>query len=330
MISAPGKALLCGEYGVLEGGTAVVAAVGRRLRVEREPPSTAYHRPGPEAVAATAASEREFGKITPPLRFDASALFRDGKKLGLGSSAAAAVGAAAAVAVARGFDLDEPGIRDRVFAAALEGHRAVAPEGSGVDVAASTYGGFLEFRIGEDAVVDASPVRGPASLAPALVWTASPVRTSDLVSRVKALQVRDASRYARLMASLVELGSAFARAFREGDVRSVIRCAAQYHEAMRGLGNHTGAPIVTRELDAVAEWAALEGGAAKPCGAGGGDAAVAFFSDPGARASFLERCSGHGLVPIDLPWGVPGVRADEPRRRDYGDDVSAGRAASSR
>ncbi|MEM7135649.1 MAG: hypothetical protein AAF500_03670 [Myxococcota bacterium] len=308
LISAPGKALLCGEYGVLEGGTAVVAAVGRRLRVEEGAPTTPHQRPGSEAVAALAAAQREFGKITAPLRFDASALFQDEKKLGLGSSGAAAVGAAAVVAAARGFNLEDNHVRDRVFAVALEGHRVVAPEGSGVDVAASAYGGFLEFRIGGDSAVETKPARVPESLAPALVWTRRPVRTSDLVARVKALRATDVRRYRRAMAPLLELGDAFAHAFHEGDLGSVVRCAARYHEAMRELGNHADAPIVTPELDAVAQWAALAGGSAKPCGAGGGDAAVAFFSDAGARASFLERCAEHRLLPIDVAWGVPGVQ----------------------
>ena len=160
--SAPGKALLCGEYAVLEGAPAVVSAVDRRVSVTWSDQAL----PMPPEVAATLELARlECGDVPRSLRLDVGALQHDRIKLGLGSSAAAAAATAAAVFATHGHDLDDPDSRRRIFACASRGHSSIAPEGSGVDVAASTFGGFLRFaRV--DGEPDARPLRASPDRSP--------------------------------------------------------------------------------------------------------------------------------------------------------------------
>lgn len=313
-VSAPGKAFLCGEYAVTEGSNAIVAAVDRRVVAQWNAGAGDCHPAGPEPLAALAAARSEFGGTSASPTLDRSALFRGGIKLGLGSSAAGAVAMAGAVAASGGHDLDDPSVRRRVFECALSGHARIAPNGSGADIAAATQGGFLEFRRDGSNGAKVRSVQPPRSLALCLVWTGASARTSDLLLQVKRLRSSSPATYDRTMSALHELGARFAAAFSRNDARAVVEAARAYHAAMKALGRAADAPIVDAKLDAIARAAAREGGAAKPCGAGGGDVAVAFFDEANAAARFQAACTHAGFHPVAVQWGAPGVRVDPPAR----------------
>lgn len=303
--SAPGKALLCGEYAVLEGATAIVGAVDRRVRVAwSEEPA-----PMPPEVEATLELARaRCGSLPRSLVVDVSALQQDRVKLGLGSSAAAAAATAAAAFATSGQDVEDPAVVQQIFAAAFAGHAAVAPQGSGVDVAASTYGGFLSFSRSGDQV-DTRNSTAPEGLAIRLVWTGQAARTSELVAKVHALRDGAPAEYRLRMDRLEKLASDFAAAFESGSARGVVAGAASYCVAMGELGAAAGAPIVEERLARAAELAGRFSGSAKPCGAGGGDVAIAFFVDADAATRFEVASSEEGLHPIDVSWGATGVQA---------------------
>lgn len=309
-VSAPGKAFLCGEYSVTEDSNAIIAAVDRRVVAQCNAGTGDGHPVGPEALAALAAARSEFGGSSATPTLDRSALFRRGIKLGLGSSAAAAVAMAGAVAASGGHDLEDPSIRRRVFECALNGHARIAPNGSGADIAAATQGGFLEFRRDGSDDAQVRSVQPPTSLTLCLVWTGASARTSDLLLQVKRLRSSSPATYHRTMSAMQELSASFAAAFSRNDARAVVEAAKAYHAAMKALGRAADAPIVDAKLDAIARAAAREGGAAKPCGAGGGDVAVAFFDEANAAARFRAACEHAGFHPVDVQWGAVGIHAD--------------------
>ena len=302
--SAPGKALLCGEYAVLDGAPAVVAAVDRRVTVSWSEGNGSMP---PEVQATLGVARRRCGEVSGGLVVDASALRREEIKLGLGSSAAAAAATAAAVFATHGHALEAPEVTRLVFECALEGHAAIAPQGSGVDVAASSFGGFLRFRRYEEPEV--ARLAAPAGLCIELVWTGHAARTSELVAKVVELRERAPESYRVHMARLCDGASEFVEAFTQGHPGDVVRAAASYAQAMAGLGEAAGAPIVEARLRRAGELAGRFSGSAKPCGAGGGDVAVAFFSDSAAADAFKLACRDEGLHPIEVSWGAPGVRA---------------------
>ncbi len=304
--SAPGKALLCGEYAVLDGAPAIVAAVDRRVSVAWS--AGAVSMP-PEVEATLALAQGELGEVGPALTLDASELRRDDVKLGLGSSAAGAAAAAAAVFASHGRSIDDPATRRRVFELAFAGHASVAPEGSGVDVAASALGGFLRFaRRGDE--IDTATLSLPESLEIRLIWTGHAARTSDLVAKVRALQSRDPTRYRSRMDGLHGSAARFASAFASGRAHEVVAEAGAYGLAMAALGDEADAPIVDSHLREVASLAARFGGSAKPCGAGGGDVAIAFFDDADAASRFERACADAALQPVKVGWGAVGARAE--------------------
>ena len=227
--SAPGKALLCGEYAVLDGAPAVVAAVDRRVVVEWS--DDAQPMP-PEVVATLERARARFGDVadTGYLSIDANALRRDDVKLGLGSSAAGAVASAGAVFASHGEDISDPHIVQQVFECAFEGHAAVAPSGSGVDVAASAFGGFLCFERTSD--VRTRTLGRPDDLVIRLVWTGRAARTSDLVAQVRELQRNEPEAYETHMTMLATLAKSFADTFERGLAGEVVRLADEYGAAM--------------------------------------------------------------------------------------------------
>jgi phosphomevalonate kinase len=171
-LSVPGNILLLGEYAVLEeGGLGLAMAVDRRARITCQPSgglavtgswpgSTLAWTPrepdaSPIVTAAVAAVEqwqRRAGAGTEPwkthISVDSSAFFlSDGRKSGLGSSAAVTVGIVCALLDAAGRG---DAVRDGTAALlAIQAHRnAQGGAGSGYDVTCSFHGGLGLFRGG--------------------------------------------------------------------------------------------------------------------------------------------------------------------------------------
>jgi phosphomevalonate kinase len=317
-VSAPGKLMIAGEYVVLDGAEALVAAVSARAFASWSAPaadgspaprtdSPDAATPIPEAMLARTRAERALGVVPMDLAIDTRSLRFGQRKLGLGSSAAAAVASAAAVAVYHGRVVDEE--RRQILGWALEGHTAVAPQGSGADVAASALGGLVRFHRGKAA--EARTVTWPEGLSIEVIWSGEPARTSDLVAKVRALSAENPSRYEAVAGPLRDAAEALLEAVVAGDVRSAVHAAGRHGDAMRALGDAAGAPIVTPELASIAAMAQAHGGAAKPSGAGGGDVALAFFADEKAAEEFRARCLSAGLTPLPLQIGAEGVRIEE-------------------
>ncbi len=129
------------------------------------------------------------------------------------------------------------------------------------------------------------------------------------MGKVHELRRDDPPEYRRRIDELTDLASSFAGALRAATAAEVVSCAAPYARAMGALGDAAGAPIIESRLRLALDLAARFSGSAKPCGAGGGDVAIAFFADPGAANAFELACEDEGLHPIDVSWGAEGVKA---------------------
>ena len=313
--------MVSGEYAVLEGAVAIVASVSVRVVARLSPPgsdssaSSQTHSPQSpvlpqEAVLARRLAEERLGIVNASLSIDASELRRSGQKLGLGSSAAAAAAAVGAVFVHHGRDISSPEAQREVLELALAGHKAVAPEGSGADVAAASLGGFVRFRVEGGKLAEAERVSWPSQVVTRVVWTGKEARTSEFVRSVRAFEARDAQGYAQVRDVLRSESSRFADAIMRADAREILAAADAYGQAMGRLGEAAGVSIVTPELAKIAELARQHGGAAKPSGAGGGDVALAFFSREADAQGFDAACLAAGLSPLDLGLGAQGVRAE--------------------
>jgi phosphomevalonate kinase len=308
-VSAPGKMMIAGEYAVLEGAEAVVASVDRRALVTLSAGTQVNAMP-PEVSATRALVEQRLGAVPGALALDVSALQQSGKKLGLGSSAAAAAATAGVLLRAHGRDLGDPNVRALALELALEGHRSVAPQGSGADVAASVLGGFVRFRrLGDGVETHALP--WPQALHCVVVWTGEPARTNVLVAKVQALASSDPRTHRRSMAALAAESDRFVSALMGSELPEIIESFHAFGTAMGDLGSAAGAPIIDETTARVRELARAHGGAAKPSGAGGGDVALALFSNTDAATAFRHGCVGQKIEVLSIELGVPGERDEE-------------------
>ncbi len=155
--SAPGTLMLMGEHAVLHGELAIACAVDQRIHVTLENQAerrlsidsalATYDQPleqlidHPDLRFVIEAVRARVGAMTSGIRLKIESQFSH--QVGLGSSAAVTVAATAAIQqwLRGGFD------RRQVFDDALATMLAVQGRGSGTDLAASTYGALIAYRV---------------------------------------------------------------------------------------------------------------------------------------------------------------------------------------
>jgi phosphomevalonate kinase len=280
-VIAPGKIVLTGAYAVLEGAPAIVAAVDRY------------------AVADSDAA----GEV------DVRALHDEaGSKLGLGSSAAAVVVSQAARAFGRGEDPRHPTVRAALFRHAREAHARQQGGGSGVDVAASVFGGVLRYAL-DRATPVLHAIEFPADLEFAVYFSGKSARTSDLRARVDGLRNRAGS--GGIFAMLRRYAERAADALDRGQAGEFVDGARDFGRALDRLGRAADAPIVLPAFAELATLAEDEGGTFLPSGAGGGDIAVWLGTAPPSDA-FEGRAEALSLRRLPLSIDRGGVRPESP------------------
>jgi phosphomevalonate kinase len=286
--AAPGKLFTTGAWAILEGAPAVVMAVNRYAIAKEGVPSAR-----PEVIAVAR------GRDAVP-EIDVSSLEQEGRKLGLGSSAAAAVAGAAMVL----------GSCDRrvVFELAFEAHASVQPRGSGGDVAAATHGGVIVVRrIGTGLEIR------PASLPAGIVWRAFALprsaRTSDAIDRWEGR--KSAAKPA--MRTIVGAAEAGADAAIRGHATDWLAAAQAHVEGLSLLGLSLDLPLVPPEVDRARDVlgsAAVRGTSPEiallPSGAGGGDT-VLWLSTRAPTDQEVASLAGVGLELLDLSLDTHGV-----------------------
>jgi phosphomevalonate kinase len=270
-VRAPGKLMLTGSYVVLEGAPAIVSAVDRFAVAD-----DATIDPAPSAEIAAA--------MTRAPRVDTSALYDDGKKLGLGSSAAALVAALGCEAAVAGDDLADLAVRRALFERARAAHAAVQGGGSGVDLAASVYGGTIVYTVDGSA----RPVTLPRALV-VEAWSAGrPARTSDMRARVDAFAARAPAEHRAIFTDLAAAAQGAVRAVEADDAAAFVRECRFAHGALAALARGADAPIIPEDAHALDGLAERASSVFLPSGAGGGDVFVRLSLDAGSRPFATE------------------------------------------
>lgn len=241
------------------------------------------------------------------LRLDSSAFFESAgpgvmpAKLGLGSSAAMTTALASlltAFAGARARCDD----RARWLATLLEIHREFqSGRGSGVDVAASLYGGTIRYRLDGGAPV-AAAVNWPESLQKIWVWSGQSASTADFLTMLADWRERHPQAYARRMAALRETAEEGVRAIAAGDAAALQNRLAEAGRDLHLLGEASKIPIFSAAHRRIADQVEAAGGSYKPCGAGGGDLGLAVAADDAIAERVRARltAAGHVVLALDV------------------------------
>lgn len=295
LASAPGKAVLSGEYAVLSGAPAICMAVDRRATVRMMRSDEAWISVVAAgyaavegrfvAVGATPSwlqGEQEFRLVDTAWRelhpayerglsieLDTSAFFDapSGAKVGLGSSAALTVALTAALTESQ--DVLEKA--DRVHRLFQSG------AGSGVDIAASVHGGLIEYRMKERTV---APLRWPEGLAYRLLWTGVPVSTANKLRHLREQGHR------RSRNALVAAAGTMATAWRSAT--ELLALYPGYIDTLRDFSADYDLGIFDAGHDKLVTEARAAGLVYKPCGAGGGDVGILLGTNDEHLSEFLK------------------------------------------
>jgi len=308
VVVAPGKVFLVGEYAVLEGGAAVLAAVSRYAVAQYLPDLTPESPVIAESVKRAVAALGDLARALPPgSALVNTAAFRHRlAKLGLGSSAAAAVAAAGSVLAFAGIDIVQR--RELLFSIADEGHRAAqAGLGSGADIAAAVHGGFLGFVRPHGARPLMKPLNRPTSLELVVFWTGRSSHTPSLIQAARTFSQKSPAVYGQIMDEMRRTADRFVHAFVTDDAHGAIAQADAYGRTLEALGSAAGMPIVSAPFTQAADLARQLGGTAKPSGAGAGDVGIALFREANAASEFSRRCPA-GISVLDVKVDPDGAR----------------------
>ncbi|MGA7742851.1 MAG: hypothetical protein WBP56_20780 [Polyangia bacterium] len=290
VVAAPGMIFLVGEYAVLDGGTAVLAAVSRYAVAQYVPGIEPWSAVVDEAVKRSLAAIAEASAALPPgsVMVDTDAFCQGKFKMGLGSSAATAAATVGAMFETAGRSIE--GIRHEIFAIAEAARLAAHGVGSGADVAASVYGGFIKFIQPVEGSPVIEPIVVPASLRLVVFWTGESADTREMVESVRSYARLAPASYRMLMGSLRSTAERFVNELGAGRATGAVVAAGLYGRQLAELGKAAGVKIVTPVFERAAALARELGGDVKPSGAGGGDIGVALFATPEAAALFARAC----------------------------------------
>lgn len=342
---APGKLYIAGEYAVVETGRpAVLVAVDRFITVRVGPavgeghirsdqfanlPLVWHRRDGDlvidyeetpySFVLAAIRTVEELGRaVRVPLSLfdlDITSELDDasGRKFGLGSSAAVTVATVRALAAFYGLPLTEM----ELFKLALIASDEVQRSGSGGDIAASMFGGWIAYTSFDrgwlreqrfdvpirDLIsmdwpgLSVRPLTPPRELGLLVGWTGTPASTSRLVGDVQARKGLQGTHYTEFLSRSEHCVEGLVGAFSAGDTAGILTRITENRRLLNQLSEHTGIVIETPQLTRLVEAAVRAGAAAKSSGAGGGDCGIV-LCDRGST----------DLEEIELAWAAEGIR----------------------
>ncbi len=291
--SAPGKVVMSGEYAVLFGAPAICMAVNRRAVASLSASSSGechVTTPGFSGQDSFAVIDAVYGDERPALdiNLDTRAFSRNGRKVGIGSSAALTV----ALTAARQNSSD-------VYAAAVEAHRDLqGGAGSGVDVATAVHGGLIRYDMASRNVQKLS---WPDGLLMRVVWTGMPSSTGAKLEKLAEQGVRPSRSALGLAASNM------ADAWVSGSANRVLSEYVSYVGVLRQFSVDHDLGIFDAGHDELADAAVVNNLIYKPAGAGGGDIGVLFGRDADELDAFVEQHADriHAVLPCALdPDGV--------------------------
>ncbi len=274
-VSAPGSLMLLGEHAVLHGHRALVCAINRRIHVRLSPVGNDEVR----IYSSLGSYSSRLGELaeSASLRFAVQAIRQHAEHLetgfeleiesgfsadiGFGSSAAVTVAVHAALSCLRSGELFS---KAALFEEALKTVRAVQGRGSGADVAASVFGGIVEYTI-------APSFRAiPVTLPLVAVYCGYKTPTPEVIRVVEQQRALYPVGFAKIYREMDAGVASAAECLARGDMKGFGRILNRNQFLMDEMGVNT--PELQEIVDAVRRAPGIYG--VKISGSGLGDCAV--------------------------------------------------------
>lgn len=357
-VRAPGKLMIAGEYAILEPNQrAVVIAINRYVTVCIEEAKTnkiSIPQWGIEDISWEIVNETvEFSTRDSRLIFVENSIYivykflkekgiktksfkllieselndpLSGKKYGLGSSAAVVVTIIESILRLHS-DNNNVFTLDKIFKLSAIVHLITQKNGSGADIAAAVYGGWLEYSAfsGEWVlnefeqggkildILDKSwpnlyikSLTPPPSLQLVVGWTKEPASTAAMVKTVQDFGKYNLEVYNEFLRGSSISVSRLIKSFENKDSTEAIISLSQNRKVLKKLGENTGINIETMKLRKLCSIADTFG-SGKLSGAGGGDCGIAFLLGDSQKQEIFKIWKEADIMPLDLRVSKMGV-----------------------
>lgn len=346
--TAPGKLYIAGEYAVLETAyPAIITALNRFIKVSLTPAQQQGCIDSPDFYESTLHWQRvgnqivldnrdnpfhyilaaiqvvesiavEYGRSLEVFNLKITSELEDGhgRKYGLGSSAAVTV--ATVKALVKFYRL--PLSHLDIFKLSGIAHFQVQGNGSLGDIAASVFGGWLEFStFDKDWLRSALKsttyteilaadwpglkidlLTAPRDLALMIGWTGEPASTSHLVDRITFSKFAHATEYRSFLEASRECVETIIAGFHQGNSTMIKSGLTENRQLLQQLGSLSHVAIETPELKQLCDIAQGYGAAAKSSGAGGGDCGIALTDQSVDEAALLTAWNQVNIQTLPL------------------------------
>jgi phosphomevalonate kinase len=343
-----------GEYAVLEGANALVASVDRFVHAKvsaskydyclffsnlTSDPIRIIINDGGEFVPDHGQSDqliktmqfslliinklskkiRDSGLLIKPfdLQIDTSQFFVEANtiKLGLGSSAALTVSIIVAISCFLGLE-DELFSNDyELFRFACETHFKVqGNRGSGIDIAASVFGGINIYNVKsidrDREKQEISPISVAEDLYILPVWTGVSASTRELLSQVEKFRGDFEKVYQEMMSRLKVLSETGCVAYEEKNNSDLLDIVQDYYKVLKDFSSRSKISIISDIHENIAEIVTSTGGVYKPSGAGGGDIGLAFSDSKEIIDNVKRALAKKNIETLSLGISEQGIHVD--------------------
>jgi len=305
-VSAPGSIMLLGEYGVLQGGNALVCAIEQRIHVQLIPRADDQI----ELISSLGIHKTKLTqlKITPPFQFVLATLKKYQKQLRygctltiqsefsaqLGLASSAAVTVATLAAVAKWLQISYTS--SQLIRLARRIVQEVQGLGSGADVAACVLGGVIAYRQ-QPLIAEKINVVCPLNL----IYSGSKTPTVTAVNQVETFFASYPKLYQQLLRAIKECAQHGIVALKSKNLLALGQIMNIQQGLMSALGVVT--PILQGIVTELRTEPTILG--AKISGSGLGDGVIAL----GALGdSYITRFAAQGAKRIPMAIATQGVR----------------------
>jgi phosphomevalonate kinase len=358
IVKVPGKLMIAGEYAVLEPNQkCVVVAVNRYVTASIKP-SSHYKISLPEKGLKDVAWEinnegiqfsvsdtvldfvensistaiqylKEKSVKLSPFQLEVISELDDtasGKKYGLGSSAAVVTAVIYSIMHFHSRSEEEIDLED-IFKLSTIAHFRVQGSGSGADIAAATYGGWLEYSAFNSNWLLSELNKGrelteligkpwpnliirfltpPSLLQLAVGWTKEAASTAAMIKKYQSFHQQNIETYSDFIRESSNSVNQLIRGFDTDDYKKSVDALAQNRRALVKLGENAGVHIETEKLKILCNIAEIYG-SGKSSGAGGGDCGIAFVRNYAEKEKLCKAWEAAGIFPLDLTVTQEGI-----------------------
>lgn len=361
-VTVPGKLVIAGEYAVLEPNQqAIVMAINRYITATIEPSRQnmlSLPQLGLDRITWEESGNRnQFSVSDPRLLFVQNSITivnqfllensitlqsfhltiksglddpDTGRKYGLGSSAAVVVAVISAILILHS-DEKFPPTLDQIFKLAAIAHLKTQKNGSGADIAASTFGGWLvyssfkhnwvlnELQDGKKLSeilekpwpnLSITPIKPPSQLNLCVGWTKDVAATAPMINKIHIFRSRNKQAYTRFLEKSSHAVAQLIKSFEENDCNKAITSLTQSRQSLIMLSEQAGITIETSKLKDLC-LAAQKFGSGKSSGAGGGDCGIAFMNEAEPIEELHKSWLNAGIVPLKLAVSEKGAAVTE-------------------